>query len=131
MELQSVRRGGGSAVIVVVAHTALWCIFFWALISRVPIYEQRFRDFQIKLPFYCEPVIALSHVVQAYFYLLMLPFAPLLVLDGVMYLFFRRRGRAWGALWALMLFLPPLFASAWVFFGLFLAEVKLMESLSR
>ena len=131
MESKPVRPGGRSAVIVVVAHTSLWCVFFWGLFFWVPIYERRFRDFNVKLPFYCEPVIELSHFVQTYFYLLPLVLAPLLVLDGVMYLFFRRQGRAWGALWALLLFLPPVIASAWAFFGLCLADIKLMESLSR
>ena len=70
----------------VLAHAALWSLFFWTLISRVPIYEQRFQDFQIKLPFYCEPVIELSHLVRLHFYVEPLLLAPLLVLGRLLVL---------------------------------------------
>jgi type II secretory pathway component PulF len=106
------------------------CLFFLFI---VPGYKRTYQNFQMKPPMFTEWVVAVSDAISENFYML-LPLALIaLAVDGaVLYLLRRKRGtRPLSWAWFAVLLLLPLTAWLLGWWGVWLANLKLQEGLSR
>jgi type II secretory pathway component PulF len=122
-----------SAAVMVLVHGLVGvavCLFFLFI---VPGYKRTYQDFQMKPPMFTEWVVALSDAIgENLFVLLPLALVLLLVDGAVLYLLRRKRQtRPLSWAWFAVLLLLPL--SAWLvgWWGVWLANLKLQEGLSR
>src|SRR5262249_50466867 len=113
----------------VLLHGALWLPFVITMLVVVPRAHKVFADFHLQLLALTEVVLAVGDWMSAFYPLLPVVIAPLLLMDGLI-LYVLRQGadtRRYGHLWSLLMVVLPLvvLAGTWVALGLSL--LKLME----
>jgi type II secretory pathway component PulF len=116
----------------VLVHLAVWLAFFSLILMVPPRYEQRFRDFNMRLPAATEVVIAIAHWTANYWYVLLVWSPFLLAADSAILHVLRSRrqtGLAWS--WFLVGVAAPLLLGLAMGGSLYLADAKLREAQSR
>jgi hypothetical protein len=123
------QRGVVGAILMLAAHVLVWMFSLWFMLSIPPRYEQRLRDWNVRLPAATEATFALAHRITSRPDLLPVPLLLLLVLDAAALIVLRWRGeRGWSWVWffvVLALVFLPMSLTAW---GSYLAELKLRET---
>jgi len=114
-------------------HAGCWCGLFIAWEVVPARLEQKFRDYNMKMPWATEVVMTLWRWSNTYFFLLPLALLLLLVVDAVLLYRLRRDPDshilAW--IWSGLMVLLPVLLGLGAAMSFFLAYLKLMEGLSR
>ena len=130
----SLRSAFVAATVSVILHALLGVVFLVVILQVVPGYKREFAEHQMALPWITIKVIAISDLLAAYWYVVIIFALPLLALDGgiVFLCWQRRRRRILAVLWNIALIaLWLLFMASFVALGIWLPSLKLQEGLAR
>lgn len=121
------------AVLFALLAGALWLVWAALVLFYVPRMEHVFRDFNMKLPWLTERLMAASRWFGAYWYVLAPFFAACLAVDGVVtFLLFGRPGtRPLARLWTALMLLLPLAVLLVTGLAMYLPTAKALQGLSH
>jgi type II secretory pathway component PulF len=122
-----------SAAVMVVVHGLVGLAVCLFLLFVVPGYKRTLADFQMRVPAFTEWVIAVSDWLGHYLYV-MPPFVLIVLVVDAAALFllrWKRQTRPLSWVWFMVVLLLPLTAWLLGWWGVWLANLKLQEGLSR
>jgi type II secretory pathway component PulF len=121
-----------TTAVVVVAAVLLWIVVLGELLLMVPLFEEVFVDFHLRLPLVTEGIIACSRWCSKYWYVLVIQL-PVIAAGIALSTWLIRhlwRQRLLGVIWCLAMLLLPAAVAFLVWFGCYLPYEKLLEGLA-
>jgi type II secretory pathway component PulF len=116
----------------VIVHALLWLSLAIGMMTLVPAYKREFNEYQMKLPWMTEKLIATSDWFANYWYIFAFMFIPFCVVDSaILFLTWRTPwSRGLSVYWFLVAAAVPLLLMGISCFGVGLPHLKLLEGLS-
>jgi type II secretory pathway component PulF len=120
-------------LIMLTIHALFVAAMIFILIAVVPRFKKTFADFGMKMPIGTEVLIDISDWMVAFWYLVPLALAPLLVADGAALYLLRRhdRTRILARVWFILILLLLMASCGAMVGAIFQPHMELMEGLSK